>query len=393
MLGSFFLGLLTMRTAEPSRAASSSESRSRDRIRAAQRAAAGRTRAPSRDRRSPTSRETCSTSAAPPAISRRPLAGQAPRSRRGARPAPRPKRPARVCERRPRGGHRVPGAPFQPASFDAVVCGDLVEHLRDPSAALARLRPLLRPNGRLVLTTPNVANWAMRLSLLGGRWSYTDRGILDRTHTHLFTRKTLTETVTGRLPGGRARPHGAGARHRDAAVERSAHALAASARRSSATSFSSPQRHDDLGRHPRQERRRRSRALPGGHRRAARRRGGGGRRRRLGLHGRLSPDVARAAGAVVTEIDPAEFGHGRTRNLGVSSRAASCSCSPRRTPSRRRAVAREPCRGRTVRPRRRRAHTDASCRTTTPDRPSDSFSTSSTGRTRAASAPRRRARR
>ena len=85
--------------------------------------------------------------------------------------------------------------PFEPASFDAIVCGDLVEHLRDPGAALARLRPLLRPNGRLVLSTPNVANWAMRLSLLAGRWRYTDRGILDRTHAHLFTRKTLTETV------------------------------------------------------------------------------------------------------------------------------------------------------------------------------------------------------
>jgi 2-polyprenyl-3-methyl-5-hydroxy-6-metoxy-1,4-benzoquinol methylase len=85
--------------------------------------------------------------------------------------------------------------PFEPASFDAIVCGDLVEHLRDPGSALARLRPLLRPNGRLVLSTPNVANWAMRLSLLGGRWRYTDRGILDRTHAHLFTRKTLTETV------------------------------------------------------------------------------------------------------------------------------------------------------------------------------------------------------
>ena len=85
--------------------------------------------------------------------------------------------------------------PFEPASFDAIVCGDLVEHLRDPESTLARLRPLLRPNGRLVLSTPNVANWAMRLSLLGGRWRYTERGILDRTHAHLFTRKTLTETV------------------------------------------------------------------------------------------------------------------------------------------------------------------------------------------------------
>ena len=87
--------------------------------------------------------------------------------------------------------------PFEAASFDAIVCGDLVEHLRDPGSALARLRPLLRPNGRLVLSTPNVANWAIRLSLLGGRWRYTDRGILDRTHAHLFTRRTLTETVEG----------------------------------------------------------------------------------------------------------------------------------------------------------------------------------------------------
>jgi 2-polyprenyl-3-methyl-5-hydroxy-6-metoxy-1,4-benzoquinol methylase len=85
--------------------------------------------------------------------------------------------------------------PLEPASFDAIVCGDLVEHLRDPERALARLRPLLRPGGRLVLSTPNVANWAMRLSLLGGRWRYTERGILDRTHTHLFTRRTLVETV------------------------------------------------------------------------------------------------------------------------------------------------------------------------------------------------------
>ncbi len=48
-----------------------------------------------------------------------------------------------------------------------------------------------------MLTTPNVANWTMRLSLLAGRWRYTERGILDRTHTHLFTRATLVETVEG----------------------------------------------------------------------------------------------------------------------------------------------------------------------------------------------------
>jgi O-antigen biosynthesis protein len=85
--------------------------------------------------------------------------------------------------------------PFEPASFDAIVCGDLIEHLRDPQALLARLRPLLRPGGRLVLSTPNIANWAMRLSLLFGRFRYTEWGILDKTHTHFFTRKTLRECL------------------------------------------------------------------------------------------------------------------------------------------------------------------------------------------------------
>jgi 2-polyprenyl-3-methyl-5-hydroxy-6-metoxy-1,4-benzoquinol methylase len=85
--------------------------------------------------------------------------------------------------------------PFPPGSFDVVLCGDLIEHLSAPGQFLARVRPLLRDDGRLVLTTPNVANWAMRLGLLLGRWRYTDRGILDSTHVHLFTRRTLVETL------------------------------------------------------------------------------------------------------------------------------------------------------------------------------------------------------
>jgi len=79
--------------------------------------------------------------------------------------------------------------------YDVVVCGDLIEHLRDPGRLLARLREHLRPGGRVVLTTPNIANWTIRLRLLFGRFEYQERGILDRTHTHLFTRKSLLRTL------------------------------------------------------------------------------------------------------------------------------------------------------------------------------------------------------
>jgi 2-polyprenyl-3-methyl-5-hydroxy-6-metoxy-1,4-benzoquinol methylase len=101
----------------------------------------------------------------------------------------------RFCEAVYVGDIETMELPFEPESFDAIVCGDLIEHLRDPESALQRLRPLLRPSGRLALSTPNIANWAMRLSLLFGRFRYTEWGLLDRTHTHFFTRKTLRECL------------------------------------------------------------------------------------------------------------------------------------------------------------------------------------------------------
>jgi 2-polyprenyl-3-methyl-5-hydroxy-6-metoxy-1,4-benzoquinol methylase len=100
-----------------------------------------------------------------------------------------------VCEQVLVGDVESMELPFEAGSFDVILCGDLLEHLRDPVSFLARLRPLLAQGGKLVLTTPNIANWAMRVGLLAGRWRYTDRGILDRTHTHLFTKKTLEQTL------------------------------------------------------------------------------------------------------------------------------------------------------------------------------------------------------
>lgn len=101
----------------------------------------------------------------------------------------------RWCEDVVRADLETTALPFAPGSFDLIVCADVVEHLREPEAALARLRPLLRSDGRLLITTPNVANWSIRLGLLFGRFQYTDRGILDRTHTRLFTRRTLLEAL------------------------------------------------------------------------------------------------------------------------------------------------------------------------------------------------------
>jgi 2-polyprenyl-3-methyl-5-hydroxy-6-metoxy-1,4-benzoquinol methylase len=83
--------------------------------------------------------------------------------------------------------------PMKLGVFDVILCADVVEHLRDPVRFLKGKRPLLRDGGVLVLSTPNIANWSIRASLLAGSFRYTERVILDRTHTHFFTRRTLIE--------------------------------------------------------------------------------------------------------------------------------------------------------------------------------------------------------
>jgi 2-polyprenyl-3-methyl-5-hydroxy-6-metoxy-1,4-benzoquinol methylase len=80
-------------------------------------------------------------------------------------------------------------------AYDTIVFGDTLEHLPDPGAVLARLRPKLESGGHLVLSVPNIANWAIRAQLMAGRFDYRDRGILDRTHLRFFTEKTLRQML------------------------------------------------------------------------------------------------------------------------------------------------------------------------------------------------------
>ena len=77
-----------------------------------------------------------------------------------------------------------------PGGFDVVVIGDVLEHLADPWGALRFVRGLLAPEGRVVLSLPNVAAWPVRLGLLRGSFDYGDFGILDRTHLRFFTRSS-----------------------------------------------------------------------------------------------------------------------------------------------------------------------------------------------------------
>jgi len=76
------------------------------------------------------------------------------------------------------------------APFDVVVCADVLEHLVRPEQLLERIRVWLKPEGLLLTSIPNIANIYVRLSLLAGQFPYAERGILDETHLHFYTRAT-----------------------------------------------------------------------------------------------------------------------------------------------------------------------------------------------------------
>lgn len=78
-------------------------------------------------------------------------------------------------------------------SFDVVVFGDVLEHLKDPLTTLKRLKPALRPEGYVVASIPNVAHGSVRLALLRGRFRYRTLGLLDETHLRFFTRESVEQ--------------------------------------------------------------------------------------------------------------------------------------------------------------------------------------------------------
>ncbi len=75
--------------------------------------------------------------------------------------------------------------------FDALVYGDVLEHLVDPLQVFRTLNRGLAPGGDIIVSIPNIAHLWMRLSLLAGRFDYADRGLLDRGHLRFFTRRSL----------------------------------------------------------------------------------------------------------------------------------------------------------------------------------------------------------
>lgn len=80
--------------------------------------------------------------------------------------------------------------------FDVVTMNDVLEHIAWPEPALATAKRILEPDGRLVLSLPNVQFLLNVLDLVKRNdWEYQDNGILDRTHFRFYTTKSAARLL------------------------------------------------------------------------------------------------------------------------------------------------------------------------------------------------------
>jgi SAM-dependent methyltransferase len=80
---------------------------------------------------------------------------------------------------------------------DCLVFGDVLEHMTDPWAVLARLVRWVREGGQVLACIPNIQHFSVLVNLMRGQWQYQDEGLLDRTHLRFFTLEGARELFAG----------------------------------------------------------------------------------------------------------------------------------------------------------------------------------------------------
>lgn len=89
----------------------------------------------------------------------------------------------------------VENLPIESNSLDCIIYGDVLEHLIDPEAVLYNHRRLLRMDGIILCSIPNIQHHSIITSLIRGDFQYTAQGLLDRTHLRFFTASTFIKLL------------------------------------------------------------------------------------------------------------------------------------------------------------------------------------------------------
>ncbi len=77
--------------------------------------------------------------------------------------------------------------------FDSIIFADVLEHLKNPEKALYESAKLLKDDGKIIFSIPNIGHADILLKLLNNRFDYTEIGLLDNTHIHFWGSENLKD--------------------------------------------------------------------------------------------------------------------------------------------------------------------------------------------------------
>jgi 2-polyprenyl-3-methyl-5-hydroxy-6-metoxy-1,4-benzoquinol methylase len=80
--------------------------------------------------------------------------------------------------------------------YDAIVCGDVLEHLLDPWAVVVKIARHLKTGGLLIVSIPNFREFKNLIKVvIKGDFTYEESGILDKTHLKFFCKKNILQLM------------------------------------------------------------------------------------------------------------------------------------------------------------------------------------------------------
>lgn len=79
--------------------------------------------------------------------------------------------------------------------FDLAIMAEIIEHVFDPTHLIKNVSHVLNKEAEIIVTTPNIISWPMRLKVVFGLFEYTDQGTLDFGHIRFFTYEYLKKIL------------------------------------------------------------------------------------------------------------------------------------------------------------------------------------------------------